>query len=296
MLINQESKNSILEVTAGEKTIEVPTILTQTKAHHSRSPKYSVVNTGDIIKQFEDAGWTSKLYAKERPRKEEFKGFETHVYCLEHPDVVVKGMEGEMRPRLYLKNSYHGRSKLEYVFGLIRSYCLNGLVLGNIFESIKRRHVGIEPREIAEFATLMQTFFNDEVLPYILNLKKSVLTEQQMLAFAEIVLRERFRGNTDFVKGEHEKLLTVYREEDRENSPWNVLNRVQENLGLSYRKADVTLKYVFKTTDKDNNPIQKEREMRGLKNIREVTHMNRYLFDAMGQILNPQDQSVEKAA
>jgi hypothetical protein len=296
-MLNHESTNSVSSTTTADEIENVaPTILTQTKAHPSRSKKYSVVNTGNILKQFEDAGWESQLIKKVNPTKEENKGYEMHLYCLTHPSVSIAGMEKELKPRLYLKNSYNGTSKLEYIFGLIRFFCTNGLVLGNIFESIKRRHMGISQSEIQDMTLQMKSFFETDVAPFILNLKDTVMTERQMLAFAQLALAERFSKDSDFVKGEHEKLLTVNHVEDREPTAWNVLNRVQENLGLSYRKPTVSLEYVFKSTDKDDKPIEKKREMSAVTDIKRVTHLNRYLFDSMGRILQPKNEQIAMAA
>lgn len=286
------------KLAAGSASAQLPTVLTQTEKHHSRSEKYSVVQTGEIIKQFEKAGFTWQLIAKEKPRKADYRGFETHVLAFEHPELTLgDGLDKEMKPRLYLRNSYHGRSRLRFDFGLIRFYCLNGLVLGSIFESFMRKHIGITQAEVDGILDESRGYYMTKIAPFVRSLAQQTLSNEQALAFAKMAVDRRLEGVNDIVSVDYSAALTAHRPEDQAQTAWNVLNRAQENLGLSFRAPASKIQYVTERMDDEKGVlVRKEMSIRSLKNIQQVTELNRFLFDAMGNVLNSGGESQEAMA
>lgn len=268
---------------------EKANVITQRQRHPIRSEKYSVVTTQDIITQLmEEAGLTWTKVAEEN-NTSKYKGFGTHLVRCTHPDFSLgrDDLNRELIPQLYIKNSYHGRTKFEMHVGLFRVFCMNGLILGNQFKTIKIKHIGLTVEEIRAEVEKMKEVFTGEIAPFILDLKEHKLSEKQQLRFAEAALRERVRLNANFIKGVNtQDLLTSVRSEDEGAAIWEVLQRVQDNLGLNFRSSPVEIRYEYMAKDKEGNDVIKERKVSKLKNIQEVTYMNKFLFDLATEFLN----------
>lgn len=279
-MTNLNSNQNVMN--QSEAVCEIPNVITQSKAHPIRSDKYSVVTTGNIIEQLmEEAGLVWEKVAEEN-NTSKYKGFGTHLVRCTHPDFSLgrDDLNRELIPQLYIKNSYHGRTKFEMHVGLYRVFCMNGLILGNQFQTIKIKHIGLTVDEVKAEVEKMKAIFTGEVAPFILSLKEKKLTDAQQLAFAEAALRERVRLNANFLRGVNtQELLTSVRKEDEGAAIWEVLQRVQDNLGLNFRSSPVEVRYEYLAKDKDGNDIIKERKVSKLKNIQEVTYMNKFLFD-----------------
>lgn len=271
-------------------------VLDQSAAHESRSDKYSVVQTGKMIEILEKAGFEAKLVQEEKSRKG-YKGFGTHLVAFDHPEITLGNAEldKEMRPRIYFKNSYHGRSMAEFYIGLIRFVCLNGMVLGDIFGSIKVKHIGLNLNDMEQAIDNMKKLYSDDVAPLVQSLRTTQISKDQQVAFAEAALRERLRLNKGFIRGEHEKLLICNRVEDSEPTLWHTLQRVQENMGLNYRRSDLNVDCQFEVRNEDGTTNSYERRLSSLRNIKEVTHMNKFLFDEITKCLPPKSDSIAEA-
>lgn len=275
------NQNAELIITT-EKAVDenLPLILTQEQAHHSLSDRYSLVKTADVIKVFQNAGFNWTLVSQEKCRGG-YAGYGTHLVALEHPDIVFTDstLDREIKPRLYLRNSYHGRSRLALDLGVFRAYCANGLFIGTMIQSFRTRHVGLDKKDLNQVVLDMKKAFGETVLPTIERLMQTQLSDEEQLQFAKMALAERMISNEGYIGGEHEKLLTVHRNEDKSNTAWSVLNRVQENLGLNFRPAPVDINYRILSKDKEGNTVTKERKMGKIGRLKEVTRMNQYLFD-----------------
>jgi len=267
---------------------DLPMVLKQTAAHSSRSERYSLVRTSNVIDMFTKAGFQSQFICQERNRKPEFQGYGTHLLSFEHPSIVLGQFKDEIRPRLYFRNSYHGRTRLLLNLGLFRAYCENGLFFGTCFEKLTLKHIGITEEDVDQVLNIMRDAYSNRVVPFVELLKGSMMDRQTQLAFAEAVFQERMKLNkNEIVKSDFEKLLTVHRQEDEENNAWNVLNRVQENLGLNFRSSNIDIAYTYNAKDKEGNPIQKERKMSTISGIQNVTDLNQFLFDKIVELVPP---------
>jgi hypothetical protein len=282
--------NQSAEMNQSEK-LEVATVLNQTQRHPIRSPKYSVVTTGNVLEQLmEETGLTWEKVAEENNRETSgFKGFGTHLIRCTIPGFSLgqDDLNKELIPQLYIKNSYHGRTKFEMHIGLFRVFCMNGLILGNRFYTKKIKHIGLTAAEVQAEVEKVKEIFTGEIAPFILALKETKLTEEQQLEFAEAALKERVRSNENFIRGVNTKdLLTSVRVEDDGAAIWEVLQRVQDNLELNFRvNPDIEIRYEYLAEDKHKNKVIKERKVSRLKNIQEVTYMNQYLFDLAKEFL-----------
>lgn len=251
----------------------------------------------DVIKKFEDSGFNWSLVSQEKCRGAR-AGFGTHLVALEHPEIGFSDSEliKEIKPRIYLKNSYHGGSRFTLDLGIFRMYCQNGLFVGLLLESFRKKHVGISSADVSTAVIEMKRAMNETLIPMIHGLIETEMSEEAQLAYAKEVLAQRLRDNEDFIAGEHEKLLTVNRPEDKGNSMWRVLNRVQENLGLNFRGSPVKVKYRYMAVDKDGNNQVKERKVSTIGRIDEVTNLNKMLFEKIGEYKAPTEIQLLNAA
>lgn len=287
MNLNSNQNQNVIDLNG--ELVETVTVINQTKAHPIRSEKYSVVTTKNILEQLMDeAGLTWKKVAEEN-NTPKYKGFGTHLVRCTHPEFNLgkDELDKELIPQLYIRNSYHGRTCFELHVGLITS-CggHKGFILGNRFKTIKIKHIGLTKEEVESVVEEMKDIFTGEVAPYVLSLKETKIGESQRLKFAEAILRERTRSNANFIKGEHAKLLDGLKvDANGDASLWEVLNVVKDNCGLEFRSNPADIRYEYTGTDKDGNNVLKERKISKLKNIQEVTYMNKFLFDKISEFL-----------
>lgn len=292
LILNQNGMNTV-----SQESREGLNVLTQTQAHPSRSSKYSVVTSMNVIKMFEDAGFTWKLVRQEKCRGH-YANYGTHLIALEHPEIRFsdEALNKEIIPRLFFSNSYHGRTRLKLDLGIFRTYCENGLFIGTMLETFSKKHIGITPDKMPQVVLEMKRVFAEKVVPLVTTLMEKEMTESQQLAFAKAVLAERLSDNDSYIGGEHEKLLIGHRDEDKGNSTWKVLNRVQENLGLNFRSSPVEIQYRYQSQDENGLSIIKERKVSKLSNIQQVTYLNKYLFDKIMEMNQTTSQVSEKIA
>jgi len=271
------------------QTSEVPNVITQRNKHRSRSDKYLVVTSEDLLKMFEEQGFTWRLVAQERSRKQEYKGYGTHLIALEAPTFQFADvdLQKEVKPMIYMKNSYHGRTSLVLDLGLFRFYCSNGLFLGNLIERKKLIHRDWNKDKVAEVVKDMERLYNERVAPLIKSMMTYEMSQDQQLEFARLALEKRLSDCPNFIKGSHEKLLTTlsYRQDDEGNSLWKVFQRVQENLGLNFRGNPMEISYTILSKDKDGNDQEIQKIVQKTTSIKKVTEMNQWLFDCARQIV-----------
>lgn len=259
---------------------EVKTVLNQDRPHSSRSDRYSLIKTSDLISMFEAEGFRWKLVAEERSRKAIYKGFGTHMVQLESPEIISGDslIDSEIKPVLYLRNSYHGRSRLRLDLGFFRFACMNGLFVGQSLKSFNKKHIGMDQEYIRGVFSEMKEAFK-EAVPVIKSLMETELSLDAQLNMAKAILASRLHQQKNIIDAEYSKLLTINRPEDNGNSAWKVMNRIQENLGLNFNSVPVEMTYTVEVLDENNQIQQKERRARRLSGIGEITRLNKVLFD-----------------
>lgn len=287
--INQMVVNQEIETKTEVKPIEDVTLL-QTQAHSSRTEKYQVVRTSEIINAFVNKGYTWELVKKTKARKQSKKGYEAHMIYFEKQSLSLgdETLDQEVKPRIYLRNSHDGTTVCEFTIGLFRFVCENGLFIGTMFDSIKLKHIGSVQERVDQAIAKMEQEYESNIGAKVRTLKETVLTNEQINAYAETMLRQRMRNSPSFMHGEHEMLLKVNPnrvKEDSGNSAWSVIQRVQDNLGLNFGRSPVELTCYHSGLDKDNKEVIKERKLRRISSIKEVTELNQFVFKAMEDII-----------
>ena len=236
-----------------------PSVFTTEKAAHL-TDKYIQTPTSRVVEDLMRLGW--QVTKAQEVRSKKFKGFQKHIVVFRHPDIQIKGKNGDDAfPQILLTNSHDGKAAFNFRVGIFRLVCSNGLVISDAdFSNVSIRHINYT------FESL-QAKVNEviEKLPGLvqkINLFKSTkLTEDQMVEFAykAATLRTKARVNAM-------ELLEATRLEDLGNDLWAVFNRVQEKIiGGSFRSG--------------------KRKSRSVTSFQKDIEINEQLFELAGSYL-----------
>jgi hypothetical protein len=166
-------------------------------------------------------------------------GYQAHYITLRKPGLEFKSFTAKgLVPEIGFLNSYDGTRAQRLYTAIFRTVCLNGLVVGGMFESIRVVHTGDALTRVlegidmilAQFPLVVETVNRWSELQ--LNPEQQLMLAQQS---AQLVLPES-AINCDFTK-----LVQIAREGDRPNDLWTVFNRIQSILqrgGLTYRSIN----------------------------------------------------------
>jgi hypothetical protein len=232
-----------------------PSVFTTEKAAHL-TDKYVQTPTIRVVEDLMNLGWEVSKVQEVKARKG--VGFQKHLLVFRHPDIMIKGANGDdAQPQILLTNSHDGKAAFNFRVGIFRFICSNGLVVSDAdFENVSIRHMNYT------FETL-QTKVNEMIskLPGLvqkINLFKSTqLTENQMQEFATKAAALRSKETVNIMD-----VLKAERVEDEGNDLWAVFNRVQEKI--------VGGSYVYGS---------KRRKARSIKNFQQDIKINEQLFE-----------------
>ena len=236
-----------------------PSVFTEAKAPHL-TDKYVQTPTSRVVEDLMNLGWQVTKAQEVKSRK--YKGFQKHVIVFRHPDIMIKGANGDDAfPQILLTNSHDGKAAFNFRVGIFRLVCSNGLVVSDAdFNNVSIRHINYT------FETLQSKI--QEVIAKLpglvqkINLFKSTqLSEDQMMEFATKAATLRTKQKVNIMD-----LLNADRVEDQGSDLWVVFNRVQEKLlGGSYKAG--------------------KRKARSVKNFQKDIQINEQLFELVESYL-----------
>ena len=196
--------------------------------HKSRSERYSMVKTVDMIQNFEKTGWYPARVTEERSAK--YKGFQRHQVAFRQDFTAQKYV-----PEILFLNSHNGRTKCVFKLGIFRLVCSNGLVRQTMsMGSASAIHVGINQ---SEFVKKLDHYViqANETIKEIRKYESVALDDSQRMSFAITALKTVYPERFDQIAPA--SLLEVRRDVDNETDLWTTFNVVQENIikgGLQY--------------------------------------------------------------
>jgi hypothetical protein len=170
-------------------------------------------------------------------------------------------------------NSYNGKSSLTINLGVYRFVCSNGLIAGSNLFSNKIRHVGTDFYEQVDYAITRILISVAKLKKVITKLKSRVLTELEVMLYAEHCFNERLRKNDKLFYINLEKSLQRYRHGDAGFGLWEVLNVIQERIirgGITYTTLEGDETWSAVVTNRTKK----------LSSIPETTRLNEFVFDA----------------
>jgi hypothetical protein len=249
-----------------------PAVFAEDK-HESRSERYAYIPTRDVMQGMWDQGFrpfevrqggssdeTKRAHTKHMVR---FRQVDNSGAMIAHTDRVF--------PEVILLNSHDGTSAYRLDAGLFRLVCTNGMVCGDVFESIRIPHKGDVIDKVIEGA-----FRVVEEFPEVLDNAESMAAlrlsgpEQIALARAAAELRWEPEDNgTQTAPIEAAQLLATRRREDVGGDLWRTMNRLQEGLirgGQAYEQRNAEGRRVAR------------RHVRPVQNIDQNRTLNRALW------------------
>ena len=230
-----------------------PSVFTTDKAPHL-TDKYIQTPTSRVVEDLMSMGWQVTKAQEVKARKG--KGYQKHLVIFRHPDITIKGADGDDAfPQILLTNSHDGKAAFNFRVGIFRLVCSNGLVISDAdFSNVSIRHINYT---FETLQTKIQEVINK--LPNLvqkINLFKSTqLTEAQMADFAQKAAALRTKKTVNIMD-----VLTADRPQDAGNDLWVVFNRIQEKvIGGSYKAGN--------------------RKARSVKNFQKDIELNEQLFE-----------------
>lgn len=199
-------------------------------AHSSRSARYAYIPTIEVLRGLQSEGFQPFFACEAIARREDKRGFTKHMLRLRHADQITRGDDVN---EVIIINSHDGASAYQMLAGKFRFVCSNGLVCGTTIDDVRVKHSGDVRAEVIDgaFSILRQFEHVDASTDAFKSLQ---LTSGEQMAYARAALEVRYpvdtEGETTRVAPiDADQLLTARRYEDRDNSLWSTLNRVQEN-------------------------------------------------------------------
>lgn len=240
------------------------------------SEKYTFIPTTQLIDDFAKLGW----YV-DRARQQRSKNpiYTKHLLVFRSPKFTA--INGYF-PELVTVNSHDRTASFNFMIGLFRTICINGLIVADkTFESFRIRHIHYN---FADLEELMNTMLANmpKVIGWVNKLQSTFMTEDQQREFAMKAIAARFKEyvNDEGVVNEVaiyksinvEEFLKPWREEDDNASIWAVYNRVQEKL----------MKGGFQRVGTKDN---RAKRVRGITNIKLDVDMNKALWQLANEYL-----------
>lgn len=210
-----------------------------------RTDKYSMFGTGEIIEALSKEGFVPTMAYQHNPkhsaryieaRKERIERerlHQRHLIRFTHIDHIGGNLKDE-RPELVLVNSHNGACSYQLSAGIFRLICSNGLVVkSEDFGSVNIRHEGHSLEEVVAASLNIVNHFN-EIYPIIDQMKHIKLKASELPLFARQAAKVKY-GEKKFEN--IQSIIDPCREEDAENTLWNVFNRAQENIMRGGKKV-----------------------------------------------------------
>ena len=200
------------------------------------SSQYVFANTETVVDDLAKFGWLPTSASQRTARKGVESKFSPHMIKFANPDIVVEGEDGLSWPEIILKNRHDGLGSFQFMAGMFRLVCSNGLVIATAnFGSVKIAHKGYSFNELREIVGKRV-----ESLPQVIGtmnqMKERELTgaEKHRLALDAVLLRSGIKPTSKDAKsfkpeaGLIKSILTPVRKQDNSNDLWSVFNTVQE--------------------------------------------------------------------
>ncbi len=166
----------------------VPSVYAEA-AHESRSSRYALIPTSDILTALDVAGFVPTQVMQGRTRFEGREAFTKHMMRLRTRDDL-----GVSKPEVHevvIVNSHDGTSAYDLMAGFFRMVCANGCIAGDIDTRLKVYHKGNIAEQVVK-TTVKIVEESGQMMETIARMKEVQLTEAERLMFAEYVIRARF--------------------------------------------------------------------------------------------------------
>ncbi len=200
-------------------------------AHDSRGPRYAYVPTIKPLETLLDNGWGVYEASQQRSRAADRDPYTKHMLRLRKlGDFDVQARAGDGVPEVIMINAHDGTAAYHLFAGYFKFVCSNGLMVGNVMGGFKVRHT-IGPQTSLEVLAAGERTVTEKfpaMLEHIEAMKATQCVIENAQRMADKALRLRYgQVVPPFPRDD---LLNCRREEDKDPTVWNMLNRIQENI------------------------------------------------------------------
>lgn len=239
-------------------------------AHESRSSRFVPVPTAELLEGLAREGFRPFAVGLAGTGDATRRAYTSHMIRLRHADMPAGRPEfGRIVPEVIITNANDGTAAYGITLGLFRYVCLNGLMVGSDFASIRVPHVGRAAGVVDRVIEGTFTVVNDA--PAIVD-RAAAMHGVQMptdarLAFAADALALRWGAEPPPITPE--RALTYRRASDTGADVWTTFNVLQETVmrgGNRYAREGAA------------GSVQRRR-VRPLRGLGDQSRINRGLWD-----------------
>jgi len=231
------------------------------------SAKYSFLPTSRIISDMNLLGWKVGSAKANRSRTSINQEYGNHVIKFFHPEVFIQDGQGNIESyiNVVVLNNHTGTGSFKFELGIFRLVCSNGLVVKDKdMGSFNIRHAGYSFEQLrATMNTAIEKL--PELVGKINQYNSIVMSPEQQREFARQAIALRSFSDRLPTEEELQSILEPRRLEDRGDSLWVVLNRIQESV--------LNGGYLF-TSNRG-----KSRKAKSIRNIQKDIQVNQQIWE-----------------
>ena len=209
---------------------ELPASMVAAEPASRVSGRYQFISTKNIIAQLKALGYRPSWVSQVRTRSRHRSGFQKHMIRFRHAKHQRKLQVNDTIPEIVLVNSHDATSALSLSAGILRLACSNGLLVSeNSIPELRVVHRKFSEQWLQDGVNFLANAL-PEVEKRIGHWSKATMSQKKSLSFAERAIALRWPEAERRPSVQPASLLLVKRKEDANPSPWNIYNRVQENI------------------------------------------------------------------
>lgn len=194
------------------------------------SSNYKFYPTNEIISCLKDVGWHVRSISKTKTRIPGKSAFSKHIVRLRNNEITKKYSVGDNIPEMVVINSHDGTSSLQFMAGIYRLVCSNGLVVKSAdFGNIIIPHRKVDFTEVIKAATSFSEIA-EKSATRVEAWRKIILPDSHKMQFAKEAAQLRYKDDSHAAVVHPEWLLLPRRGADCKTDYWTTVNKVQENL------------------------------------------------------------------
>ena len=234
--------------------------------HESRSSRYVHISTEDVIGALMKEGFEPTEARVTRSRDDDRRGHAKHLVRLRSRMDVASRSVGDTSFEVVLRNAHDGTASYNFMAGLFRLACLNGMVvsLGSMAD-VRVKHSGNRQAQLDQVVHAALAVV--ESAPIALEAPRQwsqiMLLPDEQMALADGARTLRFGDADGNVESPIQagQLLEARRAADTGADLWHTFQRVQENAirgGLSAWRRDETGRRVRRITTREVKGIDQD--------------------------------------
>ncbi len=207
-----------------QEILKIAPSIGATRPCENVSHKYTFIPTIEVVDILRKEGWKPVMVTEAAFRNPENQGFQKHMIRFQHPDLILKNEAIEA----VLINSHNRSCAYQLITGVFRFVCMNGMVLGDTFDSISIKHINFDKQDVIEASyKVLETA--PVVAESIEEMKAIDLQESEREVYAKSALQLVYNDPKE-APIDTWQLLSPRRADDCEPNLWTTFNTVQENI------------------------------------------------------------------